>query len=57
LKKAVFLGGDKFVSAYLERDKKILKNLIFAFVLPMLLIDFPTTHQHQNFAVVSGSPA
>ena len=27
----VFLGWSKFVSAYVERDKKILKNFIFAF--------------------------
>ncbi len=31
LKFRAILGWSKFVSAYVERDKKILKNLIFAF--------------------------
>jgi predicted permease len=48
IEKSGFLGWTKFVSAYVERDKKILKNLIFAFALPALLIDFPPTRQHQN---------
>jgi len=30
-KNRVILGWLKFVSAYVEKDKKILKNLIFAF--------------------------
>ncbi len=32
-----FLGWSKFVSACVERDKKMLKNLIFAFAVPALL--------------------
>jgi len=29
-RKIVYFGGKKFVSAYVERDKKILKKWIFA---------------------------
>ena len=32
-------GWSKFVSAYVERDKKILKNLIFALTPPVYLIE------------------
>jgi len=35
-----FFGGNKFVSAYVERDKKIIKKKIFALTPPAHLIDF-----------------
>jgi hypothetical protein len=33
------LGWSEFVSAYVERDKKILKNLIFGVWVPTILIE------------------
>jgi len=33
------LGWSKFVSAYVERDKKILKNLILGVWVPTILIE------------------
>ncbi len=36
----IHLGWSKFVSAYMERDKKIMKLAVFGVQVAVLLIDF-----------------
>jgi hypothetical protein len=43
VEKRGFFGGKKFVNTYMERDKKILKEWIFALTPSALLIDFLIT--------------
>jgi len=49
LKNRVFLGWSKFVTAYVERDKKDFEKMDFCAQLPAHLVDFFTAENAEIF--------